>query len=246
MEIEYFIRPEGWEACFDEWLAAQYAWLASIGIAGEKLRSAEHPPEKLSHYSKRTVDIEYRFPFGWSELYGLAYRTDFDLRQHQEHSGQDLTYFEQETGQRFLPHVIEPTFGVDRTFLIALLHAYDEEETHDINGKPYTRVVLRLHPRLAPYKAAVLPLMKKAELTPLAETIASELSARFMIDYDESGGIGKRYRRQDEIGTPFCVTVDYESLDDRAVTVRHRDTMQQERLPIGDLAGWLGAQIEAG
>ena len=243
MEIEYFIRPEHWEGSFEMWLEAQYAWLASVGIAGEKLRSAEHPQEKLSHYSKRTVDIEYQFPFGWSELYGLAYRTDFDLSQHQAHSGEDLSYFDQETSQRFLPHVIEPTFGVDRTFLVALLHAYDEEATQDINGKAYTRVVLRLHPRLAPFKAAILPLMKKPELTPLAESISKELSALFMVEYDETGGIGKRYRRQDEIGTPFCITVDYESLDDGAVTVRHRDTMTQERVPIADLSHWLFPRV---
>ncbi|MCC6628645.1 MAG: glycine--tRNA ligase [Chloroflexi bacterium] len=245
MEIEYFIRPEDWEASFEAWLQAQYDWLASIGIAGDKLRLAEHPPEKLSHYSKRTADIEYRFPFGWSELYGLAYRTDFDLRQHQQHSGEDLSYFEQETGQRFIPHVIEPTFGVDRTFLVALLHAYDEEETQDVNGKPYTRVVLRLHPRLAPFTAAVLPLMRKPELTPLAEQIATDLARHFRIEYDETGGIGRRYRRQDEIGTPFCLTVDYESLDDAAVTVRERDTMVQERVPIADLSHWLWSKLDA-
>jgi glycyl-tRNA synthetase len=243
MEIEYFIRPEEWEARFEEWLAAQYGWLASIGIAGDKLRLAEHPKEKLSHYSKRTVDIEYQFPFGWGELYGLAYRTDFDLKQHQAYSGEDLTYFDQERGERFLPHVIEPTFGVDRTFLVALLHAYDEEETHDINGKPYTRVVLRLHPRLAPYKAAVLPLMKKPELTPVADAIAGELAEHFAVEYDETGGIGRRYRRQDEIGTPFCITVDYETLDDQAVTVRDRDTMAQERVPIKELRPYLWERI---
>jgi glycyl-tRNA synthetase len=245
MEIEYFIRPGEWEARFEEWLAAQQAWLASIGISGEKLRLAEHPPEKLSHYSKRTVDIEYQFPFGWSELYGLAYRTDFDLRQHQEHSGEDLTYFDQESGERFLPHVIEPTFGVDRTFLIALLHAYDEEETQDVNGKPYTRVVLRLHPRLAPVKAAVLPLMKKPELTAVADELARELAELFMVEYDESGNIGRRYRRQDEIGTPYCVTIDYDTLTDQAVTIRERDSMAQERVPTAEVRRRLWEQIYA-
>jgi glycyl-tRNA synthetase len=243
MEIEYFIRPEEWETRFEEWLAAQYAWLKSIGIEGDLLRLAEHPPEKLSHYSKRTVDIEYKFPFGWGELYGLAYRTDFDLKQHQEHSGQDLTYFDQERGERFLPHVIEPTFGVDRTLLVALLHAYDEEETQDINGKAYTRVVLRFHPRLAPIKAAVLPLMKKPELTPVADEIARDLAEVLMVEYDETGNIGRRYRRQDEIGTPFCVTVDYETLDDQAVTVRERDSMAQQRVPIAELRRYLWERV---
>jgi glycyl-tRNA synthetase len=245
MEIEYFIRPEEWEARFEEWLQAQYDWLARIGIAGAKLRLAEHPKEKLSHYSKRTVDIEYRFPMGWGELYGLAYRTDYDLSNHQAASGEDLTYFDQERNERFLPHVIEPTFGVDRTFLVALLHAYDEEETQDINGKPYTRVVLRLHPRLAPYKAAILPLMRKPELTPTADEIARDLSEVMMVDYDETGGIGRRYRRQDEIGTPFCITVDYESLDDKAVTVRERDTMTQERVPIAELRRRLWERVHS-
>jgi glycyl-tRNA synthetase len=243
MEIEYFIRPEEWEARFEEWLAAQQAWLAHIGIGPEKLRLAEHPREKLSHYSRRTVDIEYRFPFGWGELYGLAYRTDFDLAQHQQHSGEDLTYFEQESGARFLPHVIEPTFGVDRTLLIALLDAYDEEETQDVNGKPYTRVVLRLHPRLAPVKAAVLPLMKKPELVAVADEIAADLSGSLAVEYDETGNIGRRYRRQDEIGTPFCVTIDHDTLTDRAVTVRDRDSMAQERVPIADLHHWLWARV---
>ena len=243
MEIEYFIRPEGWETCFEEWLAAQQQWLAGIGIKSENLRLAEHPKEKLSHYSKRTVDIEYRFPFGWGELYGLAYRTDFDLSQHQTHSGEDLTYFDQETGERFLPHVIEPTFGVDRTLLVALLDAYDEEETRDINGKPYTRVVLRLHPRLAPYKAAVLPLMKKPELTVVADDVARDLAALLPIEHDVTGGIGKRYRRQDEIGTPFCVTIDYDTLEDRTVTVRERDSMAQERVPVEGLAERLWTRI---
>lgn len=243
MEIEYFIRPEEWQQRFEEWLQAQWDWLASIGVSGDKLRLAEHPAEKLAHYSRRTVDIEYRFPFGWNELYGLAYRTDFDLRQHQQQSGEDLNYFDQETGERFLPHVIEPTFGVDRTFLVTLLHAYDEEETQDVNGKPYTRVVLRLHPRLAPIKAAILPLMKKPELTAVADTLARELAEVMPIEYDESGNIGRRYRRQDEIGTPFCITIDYDTLTDQAVTIRERDSMAQERVPISALRGRLWDRV---
>jgi glycyl-tRNA synthetase len=178
---------------------------------------------------------------GWKELYGLANRTDFDLGRHQEYSGEDLRYFEQETGERYIPHVIEPTFGVDRTILVVLLDAYDEEETVDVNGKPDTRTVLRLAPVLAPYKAAILPLMKKPELTEVARSLFQEIQhqTKFVVDYDETANIGKRYRRQDEIGTPFCFTVDYESLEDKAVTVRHRDTMEQERIAIADVQQFL-------
>jgi glycyl-tRNA synthetase len=178
---------------------------------------------------------------GWRELYGLANRTDFDLSRHMEVSGEDFRYFEQETGERFLPHVIEPTFGVDRSILITLLDGYDEEETVDVNGKPDTRVVLRLAPVIAPYKAAILPLMKKPELTEVARQIFDGIQAEtdFVIDYDETANIGKRYRRQDEIGTPFCFTVDYDSLEDNKVTVRHRDSMEQSRIPIDSVKSFL-------
>jgi len=178
-------------------------------------------------------------------LYGLANRTDFDLRQHQELSGEDLTYFDQAENRRYLPHVIEPTFGVDRTCLVLLLDAYDEEETVDVNGKPDTRVVLRLHPRVAPYKAAVLPLMKKPELAELARRLYDRLDEEVgaLVDYDETGNIGKRYRRQDEIGTPYCFTVDYDSLEDHSVTVRDRDDMSQQRLPVADVPAWLRERI---
>ncbi|WP_152412826.1 His/Gly/Thr/Pro-type tRNA ligase C-terminal domain-containing protein, partial [Nitrolancea hollandica] len=199
------------------------------------LRIREHGPEELSHYSKRTVDFEYRFPFGWKELSGLAYRTDFDLRRHQEFSGVDLTYLDQETGNRFLPHVIEPTFGVERLLLALLVDAYQEETVTDAKGNPETRVVLRFHPRIAPEKIAVLPLMRKPELTAKAKEIADMLRPDFMTDYDETASIGRRYRRQDEIGTPFCVTIDYETLTDQCVTIRDRDTMEQVRVPIADL-----------
>jgi glycyl-tRNA synthetase len=248
MEIEYFVKPDESAEAFESWLGDMRGWLRTIGVREQHLRVREHEKEELSHYSSRTVDFEYQFPgsMGWKELYGLANRTDFDLGRHQEVSGDDLTYFDQAENRRYLPYVIEPTFGVDRTCLVLLIDAYDEEETVDVNGKPDTRVVLRLHPRVAPYKAAVLPLMKKPELAEPARRLfdALESATGALVDYDETGNIGKRYRRQDEIGTPFCFTFDYESLDDRAVTVRHRDDMSQERLPIADVPGWLADRIK--
>jgi len=247
MEIEYFVRPDGGAEAFEAWLAEMGRWLETLGIRPEHLRVREHEAEELSHYSSRTVDYEYRFPdpLGWRELYGLANRTDFDLSRHQEVSGEDLTYFEQASGERFLPHVIEPTFGVDRTVLMLLLDAYDEEAAVDVNGKADTRVVLRLHPRVAPFKAAVLPLMKKPELATVAWDLFNRIQDEtgLTIDYDETANIGKRYRRQDEVGTPFCVTVDYDSLDDRAVTVRDRDTTEQTRVPIADIPAWLSERV---
>jgi len=247
MEIEYFSPPEEGETYFERMLDAMNEWTRLIGLDPEHLRVREHEKEKLSHYSTRTVDIEYLFPgsLGWGELYGLANRTDFDLRSHQEASGVDLSYFDQANNVRYLPHVIEPTFGVERTFLTVLLDAYDEEETVDVNGKADTRVLLRLDPKIAPFKAAILPLTKKPELTSLAwsiyERIQDELSV--LIDYDETANIGKRYRRQDEIGTPFCFTVDFESLEDHAVTVRDRDTTAQERISIDDVVVYLKGQL---
>ena len=243
MEIEYFVRPEDAPSRFEEWLAAMAGWLRAIGVREENIRVREHEAEELSHYSSRTVDYEYLFPgsMGWKELYGLANRSDYDLRQHQEHSGEDLRYFDQADGGRFLPHVIEPTFGVDRTIIVLLLDAYDEEETTDVNGKADIRVVLRLHPRMAPVKAAILPLAKKPELTSVARQLVETLEGVIpgVIDYDETGNIGKRYRRQDEIGTPFCFTVDFDTLEDHAVTVRDRDTTAQERIPLAEVPGWL-------
>jgi len=247
MEIEYFVKPDEAAEAFETWLEAMQGWIELIGLKPEHVRVREHSAEELSHYSDRTVDYEYLFPgsMGWKELYGLANRTDFDLRQHQEFSGVDLTYFDQAANTRYLPYVIEPTFGVDRTFLTVLLDAYDEEETTDVNGKAETRVVLRLTPRLAPFKAAVLPLARKPELTSVARDIFERLQdeAGVMIDYDETANIGKRYRRQDEIGTPFCVTVDFDSLEDQAVTVRDRDTMAQERIPIAGIGVYLNDRI---
>jgi glycyl-tRNA synthetase len=243
MEIEYFIRPEQGAEVFDRWIDQMRAWVRLLGIRAANIRIREHEAEELSHYSSRTVDFEYQFPdpMGWKELYGLANRTDFDLSRHQETSGEDLTYFDQPTGNRFLPHVIEPTFGVDRTLLVLLLDAYAEEETVDVNGKPDIRVVLRLNPRVAPYKAAVLPLMKKPELAEVAKGLFERLERETdaLIDYDESANIGKRYRRQDEVGTPFCFTVDYDTLEDQTVTVRDRDTTEQQRLPLEEVPLWL-------
>ncbi len=243
MEIEYFIREEEWQPTFESFLEQIGAFFRSIGMRDDRLRTREHTEDEMSHYSKRTVDYEYLFPFGWKELCGLAYRTDFDLRRHSEFSGVDLSYFDQQSGERFMPHVIEPALGVERLVLTMLLDAYDEEEVQDVNGKPYTRVVLRLHPKIAPYQVAVLPLMRKPELVEKASEIQSMLRGSFSVEYDETQSIGRRYRRQDEIGTPFCVTIDYETLDDQAVTIRERETMAQDRVPIDELVQVLDEKI---
>ena len=226
MEIEYFIREEAWTETFNVWLEEMGSWCKDIGI--KDFIHYEHPPEKLSHYSKRTVDFMFEFPFGLGELYGLAYRTNFDLSRHAQFSHQKMEYTDSKTGERFIPHVIEPTFGVDRTILALLCSAYAEELLP--NGE--TRIVLRFKPALAPVKIAIFPLMKKDLLTSTARALYKDLQKYFTCEYDEGGAIGKRYRRQDEIGTPFCVTVDFDTLEDQTVTLRHRDSMQQERLPI--------------
>jgi len=247
MEIEYFTRPDEAAEAFEVWLQAMQEWLDHIGVKGDFVRVREHAADELSHYSSRTVDFEYQFPgsMGWRELYGLANRTDFDLTQHQNASGQDLQYFDQAENRKDIPYVIEPTFGVDRTILTLLIDAYDEEATADVNGKADVRTVLRLHPRVAPYKAAVLPLLKKPELVAPAQELFDAIRAETgaLIEYDESGNIGKRYRRQDEIGTPFCFTIDFDTLEDATVTVRHRDDMSQERIPLADVPGWLATAI---
>ena len=247
MEIEYFVKPDEAAEAFESWLTDMRAWLREVGIRDEFVRVREHDADELSHYSSRTVDFEYLFPgaMGWRELYGLANRTDFDLTQHQSFSGEDLHYFDQAENRKYIPYVIEPTFGVDRTCLTLLIDAYDEEETVDVNGKPDTRVVLRFHPRVAPYKAAVLPLMKKTELVEPAKRLFNTLSetSGVLIDYDETGNIGKRYRRQDEIGTPFCFTVDFDTIEDDSVTVRHRDDMSQERMAMEAVPEWLELRL---
>jgi glycyl-tRNA synthetase len=228
MELEFFCRPNTNMEWFSYWRSFCHNFLLSLGIRGESLRMRDHQQEELSHYSNATTDIEFLFPFGWGELWGIADRTDYDLRQHQNASGKSLEYFDQESGEHFLPHVIEPSLGADRLALALLCDAYDEEIVDAEKGD--TRVVLRLHPALAPFKACVLPLSKK--LAGDARDLFASLSSHFVVDFDETGSIGKRYRRQDEIGTPFCITYDFESLNDRCVTIRDRDTMAQARIPI--------------
>ncbi len=231
MEIEYFIREADWEKVFTEWLHSMHEWCKLIGLSPARVHEKEHPKEQLSHYSKRTVDLVYDFPFGTSELYGLAYRTDFDLKRHSEFSGQTLDYTDPETREKFTPHVIEPTFGVERTLLALLCDAYDEEQLE--NGE--MRTVLHLSPRIAPVKVAVFPLMKKEPLGSKAQQIFNQLQEVFACEYDESGAIGKRYRRQDELGTPFCITIDFDTIENDTVTLRDRDSMKQERVPISNL-----------
>jgi len=246
MEMEFFVRPGSDEEWHDYWIETRLSWYTELGIKKENLRLYEHPKEKLSHYSKRTVDIEYRFDFvgsEWGELEGIANRTDFDLTTHQERSKVDLTYLEQESGERFIPYVIEPAAGVDRGMLVFLMDAYGEDEAPDAKGKLEKRTVLRLDPRLAPVKVAVLPLSRNADLSPKARDVAALLRKRWNTDFDDASAIGRRYRRQDEIGTPFCVTVDFDSLDDQAVTVRDRDTMTQDRVGIDSLAGYLANRL---
>jgi len=232
MEFEFFIKEEEWEKWFDYWLSEMKEWLSVVGIDSAKTRVREHTEDELSHYSKRTCDIEFETPFGWKELYGLAYRTDFDLKNHMDKTGINLQYRDPFTNEQYIPHVVEPTFGLTRSVLMVLLSAYNEEE---VDGE--TRVVLKLNPAIAPVKVAVLPLQKKLEDD--AMKVYDLLKKDFACEFDLSGSIGKRYRRQDEIGTPYCVTFDFESLEDNSVTVRDRDTMQQERISIDDLNNYL-------
>jgi glycyl-tRNA synthetase len=231
MEIEYFIEEKDWEKTFEDFLQTMHQWCAKIGLKKDNFRELEHEKEKLSHYSKRTVDIVYDFPFGTSELYGLAYRGDFDLSQHQEFSTKKMEYIDNEEKKRYIPHVLEPTFGVERTILALLCDAYEEEELE--GGEK--RVVLHLNPAIAPVKVAVFPLMKKEPLGPKAREVFTLLQGSFATEYDVSGAIGKRYRRQDELGTPYCVTIDFDTMEDDTVTLRDRDSMKQERIPIKDL-----------
>lgn len=240
MEIEFFVPPKEAAKWHKFWLAERMRWYTEdLGIAKKKLQFRKHTDDELSHYSAGTSDIEYEFPFGWSELEGVANRTDYDLKQHQETSGKDLTYFDEETKEKYLPYVIEPSCGVDRIVFTVLCDAYAEEA----DEKGDKRTVLKLAKSLAPVKAAVLPLMRKPELTKVAEQVRDALAGELMIDYDLTGSIGKRYRRQDEIGTPYCVTVDFDSLEDKAVTVRDRDSQTQERVAIGELPGFLGQKL---
>jgi glycyl-tRNA synthetase len=242
MEMEFFVEPGTDEDWHQYWIDARMDWYTELGIRRENLRIREHEDDELSHYAKRTVDVEYYFPdrsMGWSELEGLANRTDFDLKAHQEASGQDLTYFDQVANERYHPYVIEPAAGATRATLAFLFDAYRVEEAPDAKGEMQSRTVLKLDPRLSPYKVAVLPLSKKDTLTPIAREVFDIVKQRWMCEYDETQSIGRRYRRQDEIGTPFCVTVDFDSLEDRAVTVRDRDTMAQDRVAIDQLERYL-------
>ena len=245
MELEFFCKPGTDLEWFSYWRQFCHDWLLAIGLKDENLRLRDHDPEELCFYSKATTDFEFLFPFGWGELWGVADRTDYDLTQHQNTSGKDLTYFDQETGEHYIPYVVEPSLGVERSVLAVLCDAYDEEVVDA--EKNDTRVVLRLHPALAPFKAAVLPLSKK--LSPKALEIYEMLSKDFMVDFDEAGSIGKRYRREDEIGTPFCITVDFETVGDgekeadNCVTVRERDSMDQVRIPISELKAYLTEKI---
>jgi glycyl-tRNA synthetase len=232
MEMEFFVKPGDDERWHEYWIDQRYRWYTEVlGLRPERLRLRPHGSDELSHYSKATSDVEYLFPFGWGELEGIANRTDFDLRQHQEHSGEDLSYLDPETNERYLPFVIEPAAGVDRIMITCLLDAYDEEE---VRGDK--RVVLHLNHRIAPVQVAVMPLSKKEELIAPAREVKALLQPHLRVEYDQTGGnIGRRYRRQDEIGTPFCVTVDFDTIADRAVTIRERDSMEQERVPIAGL-----------
>jgi len=238
MEIEYFVKPGSEEEWFKRWGEERFDWYIDLGIKKENLRLRQHTKDELAHYARDCYDIEYLFPMGWSELEGIANRTDFDLRQHASSSGKDLSYYDEESKERIIPYVIEPSAGVDRSVLAFLADAYDEEQ-----DKEGIRVVLRLHPALAPIKVAVLPLSRNEALLPLSEEIYADLRRCWMAQYDDAQSIGRRYRRQDEIGTPFCVTIDFQSLEDRQVTIRERDSMKQLRVPIDVLKTTLEAKL---
>ena len=246
MEMEFFVKPGEDEEWHRYWIGERTRWYVDLGIDPANLRHYEHPLEKLSHYSKGTTDIEYRFGFSgrdFEELEGVANRTDFDLTQHSEYSGQDLSYFEQATGERFMPYVIEPAAGLTRSFMAFLVDAYTEDEAPNTKGGVDTRVVLRLDKRLAPVKVAVLPLSRNADLSPKAKDLAAELRRNWNVEFDDSGAIGRRYRRQDEIGTPYCVTVDFDTLEDHAVTVRERDSMAQVRVSLDSVSPYFAERL---
>ena len=237
MELEFFCKPGTDMEWFEYWRAFCKNWLLSLGMKEEKIRLRDHSPEELCFYSKGTTDIEFAFPFGWGELWGIADRTDYDLKQHAQYSGEDFTYLDQETGEKFVPYCVEPSLGCDRVTLAFLCNAYEEQKIAEGD----VRTVLHLHPALAPYKVAVLPLSKK--LSEKAEEVYAKLSKNFMCDYDEAGSIGKRYRREDEIGTPYCVTIDFDTLEDECVTIRDRDTMEQVRVKIDELESYIQDKI---
>lgn len=246
MEIEYFTAPEDADAHFKDWVEACWAWFLDLGIAEENLRRFDVPEDERAHYSAGTIDFEYRFGFAgseWGELMGVANRTDYDLGAHAKASGAELSYFNQATGERYIPYVIEPSFGLTRSMMAFLVDAYTEDEAPNTKGGVDKRTVLKLDPRLAPVKAAVLPLSRNADLSPKARELAAELRRRWNIDFDDAGAIGRRYRRQDEIGTPFCITVDFDTLEDQAVTIRERDTMGQERIALDQVTRYLSERL---
>ncbi|MED4074106.1 glycine--tRNA ligase [Priestia endophytica] len=238
MELEFFCKPGEELEWFDYWKEQCHTWLKALNLTDENIRLRDHSEDELSHYSNATTDFEYKFPFGWGELWGVASRTDYDLKQHAEHSGEDFQYIDQETNERYIPYCIEPSLGADRVTLAFLVDAYQEEELEDGSS----RTVMRFHPALAPYKAAIFPLSKK--LSKEAQEVFADLAEDFMVDYDEAGSIGKRYRRHDEIGTPFCITYDFDSVEDKQVTVRDRDTMEQHRMPISELKSFLAEKVK--
>ncbi|SLI33563.1 Glycyl-TRNA synthetase (GlyS) [Mycobacteroides abscessus subsp. bolletii] len=247
MEMEFFVEPSTAPEWHKYWIDTRLQWYVDLGIDPENLRLYDHPKEKLSHYSDGTVDIEYKFGFSgnpWGELEGIANRTDFDLSTHAKHSGEDLSYYDQAEDRRYTPYVIEPAAGLTRSFMAFLVDAYHEDEAPNAKGGVDTRTVLRLDPRLAPVKVAVLPLSRNADLSPRAKALAAELRQSWNVDFDDAGAIGRRYRRQDEVGTPFCVTVDFDSLEDDSVTVRDRDEMTQQRIPIGGVADHLAKTLK--
>ncbi|MGI8335331.1 glycine--tRNA ligase [Actinomadura scrupuli] len=246
MEMEFFVEPGTDEEWHQYWIDTRFQWYVDMGISKDNLRLFEHPQEKLSHYSKRTVDVEYRFGFTgseWGELEGVANRTDYDLTVHGKASGTDLSFFDQERNERFVPYVIEPAAGVDRCVLTFMMDAYAEDEAPNSKGKLEKRTVMRLDHRLAPVKVAVLPLSRNTDLSPKAKDLAAQLRRSWNVDFDDAGAIGRRYRRQDEIGTPFCITVDFDTLEDDAVTIRERDSMSQERISLGQVESFLAAQL---
>ena len=246
MEMEFFVEPGTDDEWFEYWIDACEAWFTDLGITPVNIRRFEHPTEKLSHYSKRTVDLEYRFRFAgseWGELMGVANRTDFDLKTHSEGSGVDLSYFDQSKNERWIPFVIEPAFGLTRALMAFLADAYHEDEAPNTKGGVDKRTVLRLDRRLSPVKVAVLPLSRNEQLSPVARALAADLRKYWNIEFDDAGAIGRRYRRQDEIGTPFCITIDFDTLEDNAVTVRERDSMAQERISLDRVVGYLAEQL---
>ena len=243
MEMDYFVEPGTDEEWFEYWVNQRLQWYIDLGVRKDRLRLRPHEADELAHYAKAATDVEYEFPFGWSELEGIANRTDFDLRQHQEFSGEDLTYYDQENDRRYLPFVVEPAAGVDRALLVFLLDAYRVDEARSAKGEMEKRTVLALHKAISPIKIAVLPLSRNEALVPEARRIQDFLKERWMTQYDDAGAIGRRYRRQDEVGTPYCVTVDFETLTDRQVTVRDRDHMTQDRVPIDALVAYLQERL---